>query len=111
MASLVIVGKSSVGKSSLIHHICGNNDLIKVDVFNKERIIQEYKLETLDKTELCIIDTPGFSDPKGPKQVGDIFSHKIFLCTNFFGCGPKRPAFFIKNKKNVKIPKRPAFVL
>ena len=60
-AEIAIVGKSNVGKSSLINHLCGNKKLAKTSSTpGKTRIINFFLLNN----EFYLVDLPGYGFAK-----------------------------------------------
>jgi len=63
-AEIAIVGKSNVGKSSLINHLCGNKKLAKTSQTpGKTRLINFFLLNR----EFYLVDLPGYGFAKASK--------------------------------------------
>lgn len=64
VAEIAIVGKSNVGKSSLINSLCNNNKLARISQTpGKTRLINFFKLNR----EFYLVDLPGYGFAKAPK--------------------------------------------
>lgn len=64
-AEIAIVGKSNVGKSSLINSLCGRNKLAKTSATpGKTRLINFF----LINGEFYLVDLPGYGFAKAPKE-------------------------------------------
>lgn len=65
LAEIAIVGKSNVGKSSLINSLCNNSKLAKVSQSpGKTRLINFFKINR----EFYIVDLPGYGFARASKQ-------------------------------------------
>jgi GTP-binding protein len=71
---IAFIGRSNVGKSSLINFICNNNKLAKVsDTPGKTRTINHY----LINGNWYLVDLPGYGFAKLPKQEREKFQKLI----------------------------------
>lgn len=65
MAEIAIVGKSNVGKSSLINSLCNNNKLAKTSQSpGKTRLINFFVINR----SFYLVDLPGYGFAKAPKE-------------------------------------------
>ena len=64
-SEIAIVGKSNVGKSSLINHLCNNKKLARTSQHpGKTRLINYFLLNR----EFYLVDLPGYGFAKASKQ-------------------------------------------
>jgi len=72
---LALVGRSNVGKSSLINHLCNNKKVAKVS--SKPGKTQTILFFKIDDTSQYLVDLPGYGFAKVSKKVKEGFSEEV----------------------------------
>lgn len=72
---LALVGRSNVGKSSLINHLCNKKNVAKVS--SKPGKTQSILFFKIDDTSQFLVDLPGYGFAKVSKKIKEGFSDEI----------------------------------
>jgi GTP-binding protein len=79
MQEIAIVGKSNVGKSSLLNHLFQNNKLARVSSTpGKTNTLNFFTLDD----QIALVDLPGYGYAKVSKEVKENWSHYLDLYLN-----------------------------
>lgn len=88
-SEIAMVGKSNVGKSSLINSICGNGKLARISQKpGKTRLINYFKVNN----EFYLVDLPGYGFASAPKSEKEKWGE---LIESYLACGRVKHIFML----------------